>query len=368
MNDYLIIDITIYDLDTFLLKCLNLKYDFIKISYHNHILRCKVSKSTYLKLKNYYRIKIIRSINIYSIIKYLKKNILFLTSILFGILLFIFFTHLILKVEIKTTNEELSKRISLSLDDLGLKRLKLIKSKDELNLIKNTIETTYKDEIEWLEISLEGLNYVITLEERKIKLPNTKEDYCNLYATMDGMVTRVQAKSGIVMVHENSYVKAGDLLISGDITLNEETKSKICATGTIYGEVWYKANITVPKTYKEKTYTGKVQYNLQISYNKDYKIFKSHFTNYEEDTKKIISILGLSLNLVKEKEINYEEKTYTDSELEDKINTLIMDKVGISNTKDEKILYKNILKKEEFDSTIEIEAFVTVEKILGSNE
>ena len=42
--------------------------------------------------------------------------------------------------------------------------------------------------------------------------------------------------------------------------------------------------MSLPKTYQEKIYTDKYRYNLELSHNKDYKIFKSRLKDY--DTKR----------------------------------------------------------------------------------
>ena len=210
------------------------------------------------------------------------------------------------------------------------------------------------------------MKYIITLEERKKILPNTKNDRCDVIATKDALVTKVIAQSGVVMVKPNTYVRAGDVLISGEIKYNEEVKNTVCAKGIVYGEVWYDVKMSLPKTYQEKIYTDKYRYNLELSHNKDYKIFKSRLKDYDTKRKTLISILGFKINLLKEEEIIYLTKEYTEEELDIRIDELIQEKVGLKLKEGEEILYKNVLKKELNHSKIDIDVFVTTNIIISN--
>jgi len=369
MNKYIIVDIRLYNLNRFLLDAIQKGITIERISYSKNILRCRIKENDLNKISKYYKIKIVKSINKETIFLFIKNNLLLMSSILFGMVLFFFFSSLIIQVDILSTNEELKKNLLKSLDNLEIRRLTFKKSKNKINAIKKRIEDEYKNEIEWLEIKENGMTYEVLLEERKLALPNKEENYCHVTAQRDGLVTKIIARKGNVVVHENSYVREGDTLISGDITFNDEIKSTVCARGTVYGEVWYSVKLTIPKKYEQKNYTGKSKYNLILdSGRNDYKIFRSRFKNYESERKTLISLLGKKIILEKEKEYTYKELFYTEEELTKKIDEIIIEKINLSLEKKERILYKNILKKEEFDSTIDIEIFVTVEKILGSNE
>ncbi len=369
MNSLTVVDIRVFNLNSFMLRIINSGIYLEKISYNKNILRCKMYTDDVAKLQKYYKLTIVKSLNFTTIVSAIKRNLLPLISALLGLLLFLILISITVEVNIMSQNDELNKRLAKSLEEQGIKRFSFKKNINELTKIKKQLEEQYIQEIEWLEIKENGMQYIVTLEERKIATPNTEEAYCNVYATTDGIVTRIIARKGNVIASENKYVRAGDILISGDITLNEETKSQVCAKATVFGEVWYKVNLTVPKTYKEKHYTGKNQYNLLFSSGRnDYKIFKSRHKDYDVSTKELISILGKKIILTKEKEYTYTTKNYTEEELNNTVDEIITEKVNLSLAKGEKILYKNILKKSEFDSTIDIEVFVTVEKILGSNE
>lgn len=366
MNNLIIVNIRVFNLNSFLVNSIKNNIHIERISYKKNILKCKIKKEDLNKINKYYKVTIVKAINLESFLLVLKKNYLIVLSIFLSIFLFLIFKDIIIKVDIVSNNESLVKDLNKSLDNYGLHRLSIKKDENSLLAIKQKLEIDYKDTIEWLEIKNIGMTYLVTLEERKVKLEEPKESYCNVYAQKEGIVKKIVATQGNVLVSENQYVRAGDLLISGDISLNEEVKDQICALGTVYGEVWYKASISIPKKYQVKNYTGKTQTNFKLDLGRnDYKILRSKYQNYDEETKEIISILGRRLLKTKEKEYTYQDVYYTEEELEKKIDEVISTKINLQKEAGEEILYKNILKKMEFDSTIDIEVFVTALVILS---
>ena len=366
MNNLIIVNIRVFSLDNFLMNAIKNNIYIERISYKKNILKCKIKKEDLEKINKYYKVTILKAFNLESIIFKIKQNYLAILSIVFSLFLFLSLKNIIIKVEIVSNNENLVKKLNKSLDNYGLRRLSLKKDSNNLLMIKKKIETDYKDSIEWLEIKNIGMTYLVTLEERKVKLEEKGNDYCNVYAKNDGIVRKIIATKGNVLVHENQYIRTGDLLISGDINLNEKLKKQTCAQGVVYGEVWYKASISIPKKYQVKNYTGKTQTNFKLDLGRnDYKILRSKYQNYDEESQEIISILGKKLIKTKEKEYTYQDVYYKEEELNQKINEVITKRLSLKKEEGEAILYKNILKKTEIDSTINIEVFVTALKILS---
>lgn len=366
MNNLIVVNIRIFNLNSFLMNSIKNNIYIERISYQKNILKCKIKREDLIKINKYYKVTIVKSFSFASIIFKIKQNYLTILSIIISLILFLFFKNIIIDINIVSSNEQLSRKLKKSLENYGIYRLSMKKDNNNLTQIKKKIEVDYKDTIEWLEIKNVGMTYLVTLEERKIIKENTRKDYCNIYATKDGIVKKIIATQGNVLVKENQYIRKGDLLISGDINLNEEIKGKTCATGTVFGEIWYKASISIPKKYQIKNYTGKTQTNFKIDLGRnDYKIFRSKYQNYDEDTKEIISILGKKLLKTKEKEYVFQDQYYEEEEINQKIDEILANKVNLKKNQGEAILYKNILKKTEFDSTIEIEVFVTALAILS---
>ena len=366
MNDKILVRIKVYNKEQFYIRILERNICLNNIKYKDKYIICKIKESDYKTLSRYYKIEILKEFNTHELFKHLKKYYLEYLSIILGIILFNLFINTICYVDIRTTNKSLASKISKVLDIYNLKRFTLKKDYNYLAKVKQELLKTYPDELEWVEINNDGMKYIITLEERKKILPNTKNDRCDVIATKDALVTKVIAQSGVVMVKPNTYVRAGDVLISGEIKYNEEIKNTVCAKGIVYGEVWYDVKMSLPKTYQEKIYTDKYRYNLELSHNKDYKIFKSRLKDYDTKRKTLISILGFKINLLKEEEIIYLTKEYTEEELDIRIDELIQEKVGLKLKEGEEILYKNVLKKELNHSKIDIDVFVTTNIIISN--
>lgn len=368
MNKNIYIEIKVYDKELFLTRIINKKIKLNNISYSKNTIRCFLSLEDYEYIKKYYKVKVIKSWNLYTLKSFVANKLIYILSLTLAIVTFLIISNLIVAVNTKSINEDFDKRFNKALEREGIKHLSFKKKFTELEQIKNKLMNEFNNEIEWLEIKIDGMKYDITLEERKIIIPNKTEEYCNVVAKKDGIVTKVISSSGVVLVNKDTYVRNGDVLISGDVTYNNEIKETVCAKGTVYGEVWYNVKLSIPKTYQEKKYTNKYRYNLGIENNNiDYKIFKSRLKNYDTDYHTIFSFLGKKINILKEYEYVFFDKEYTENELDNKINSLIEEKLNLNLSNNERILYKNVLKKNEINSTIDIEAFVTVEMILGTN-
>ena len=367
MNKFIVVTINVYNKNNFYLKLLEKNINIKVISEDSKTIKCLIKEKDYQKIKYYYDIKIDKRFDLKTIFKYLKSNIIFYSAIVFGIIIYFLFTNLVIDVKVMCSNEELLTKLIKSLDTYGIKRLTFKKDYTTIEEIKNKLLEEYHDNIEWLEISLDGMQYIVNLEERIMTKEEEKKDYCNIYATTDAIVTKVLVNRGTSLINEFSYVRKGDTLISGDIKLNEEIKSSVCAEGTVYGEVWYELSISVPKTYEETIYTGKNRYNLELEIgNNDYLIFKSRLENKVSEKKVILSLLGKKLYLVKEREVVVTTKNYSEEDITKRIDEAIEQAINLNEDEKERILYKKVLKKYEFDSKINIEVFVSAERIISS--
>ena len=132
----------------------------------------------------------------------------------------------------------------------------------------------YKDEIEWLEIENVGVKYIVRLELRKIPEQADTIENRHIVASKDAIIKIIESSSGQIVKNKNDFVHKGDIIISGSIKLNEETKKNIGAIGNVYGEVWYKTTIEYPLIYKENKETGnkRTVYVLKIL-NKEIELF-----------------------------------------------------------------------------------------------
>ena len=315
-------------------------YEFIKkVNYYHLNLKVK-NKDTYLidqaeykrliKLMPYLKINILRDTTKSGLYTYFKKHLVIIILLLSFILSYFSATNLIVKVHIKTSDTLLKNNVKVSLKNHGINAFTFKKDYQTINKIKKALLVEYQDEIEWLEIKRIGMTYEVDIVKRVNRTSSIEDEYCNIYASSEGLIRRVIYEHGILQVNINDLVKKDELLISGKILKGEELKAYVCATGKVYAEVWYQITLSIPR-YKNIKIT-KPNHNLCF---KNKCLFKN--------------------------EIIYQKSYFSENELNSLANQLIKDKLDIKFNKDYTILHQNVLKKALNDSTINMVVFVSIE-------
>lgn len=189
--------------------------------------------------------------------KSLGKNKWLILSLLVAVLFLFFVSRLIFKVEIVTNDQEMKNRLTKELRELSIDKYHFQKSYQELQEIKAKLLEIHHDDIEWLEIERVGTKYRIRFEPRIIEPSQEKTGYRHLISKKNAIVKKVESSSGQILREKNDYVKKGDIIVSGYISLNGTVKETVSAIGTVYGEVWYEVEVFYPFGYYEQTKTGK---------------------------------------------------------------------------------------------------------------
>ncbi len=353
-------------------KLYNIGINIYEIKNFSNYLLIKISYEDYEKLKKYlksYNISIFSYTGIKKLEKYAMKNFVFFISLFIGVIILLIVNNMIFKIEIKTNNKEIYEMVNESLKENNIKVFTLKKRHKSVEKIVEKILQENEKDIEWLEIVYDGLKMKVLVTE-KIKF-NSEVEYkhCNVVASSSGKIISMNVYKGDVLKEVNDYVNKGDILISGEITHNEEVKDILCAKGEVYGEVWYKIKVSVPFVEEYKEYTGKNRYNFQIkTNNQKFKIFKDRLKSYEEKYENIYKLNDFEINFVKEKEYIIKNKKLSEEEAYEKAFKDGVDKIQNNLSKDEEILVKKVLKKSIFDSTIYLELFVVTKEEIGEVE
>ena len=322
-----------------------------------------VIKKEFVDLK----FKKLNDLGIYKIKPFFKKNIIILVSMIISILFIYFLSNIIVKVDVIHSNKEIRELVAAELEELGIRRLTLKKDYNKLEEIKQILLDKYPNRLEWLEIEVEGMTYSVRIEERIITEPLTEKDACHVVATKDGIITKVIAHSGEVIKRVNSYVKKGDIIISGEIKLNDTVKSNVCANGSIYAEVWYTVDVSVDLNYVEHALTGKTRKNIQYETSKNkHSILRSVFENYDVKNNKMFSLFGVNFYIQTESEYEAIPKTYSDSEAENKGIQVAREKIELTLGENESIIREKVLKKSTNNSTMELEIFFSVNELINN--
>ena len=316
-----------------------------------------------LKLKTTYEINQLDTYGITKIKRIMNVYKYALIFIALGIFLIIFLSNIIFNVEVIHNDKELREFLLNELEKYGLKKYKFKVSFQEIQKIKNSILEEYHDKIEWLEIEERGTSYIVRLESRVIPNQEVNYDKQNVVAKKSAIIKKIVAENGEVVKNINSYVNKGDVIISGNIYLNEEIKDIVKAEGKIYGEVWYNINVSYPYIYSEIKELDNFQdvYVLKIL-NKSLELTLNKFDDKRVEEEKILyhSFLPFSLVKQRQKEVQTISYVLTSEEAKDKAIEEAIKKMQERLNNEEKIIDYQVLKVNIKDDKIILDMFFTV--------
>lgn len=321
-----------------------------------------------IEMKTTYKIKIIKRFGISRIKELIKRYLYYIIFFSIGIIINIILSNIIFKIEIIHPKKEMIKLVEKDLKELGIKQYNFKVSNKRLKEIKEKILKKEKDKIEWIEIESQGTKYIVKLEERKL---NKKEEICNprnIISKKEAIILEIKSSSGEIVKKINDYVSKDEVIVSGFIHNKETVVSKRCAKGTIYGEVWYKVNLSIPKTYMIEELTNKKNYGLNINIlNKNLDI-NNKYKNFKR--KKITTlhsnIIPIDISLTKYLETKIVSRIYTINNVDEIGLNLAEKEINKKLRKDEYIISKKVLKKNIKNSKIEVEVFLKVKEDITS--
>ena len=371
MKKYMWVTIEVANKERFFLKCQEKQIAILEVQQEKNSLQIKIQKEDYSKLKKIWFIKIVKTqaLGWDAGREKLRQYHIFICALVIGAILLYFCSHLMLSVTVIHSKEEIRSLVLNALESRGVKKNSWRKEFGELEEIKNEILEMYPNDLEWMEIETHGMNYVVRVVERKLEEETEEPTACNIVAIKDGIIKEMVYSQGEKMFSQNDAVKKGDILISGSIKKDEETKNTVCATGEVYAEVWYQVSASVPMTYENFERTDKVRWNIKLKNNGyDDFLFKSRLANYEEEKHPLFTIFGTEISFVKQYETLKSTVTLTEEEALNKALEAALEKVEITLDEKEEIIAKKVLKKEVNNSTMNIEVFVSVLEQIGERQ
>ena len=352
----------------FLNELINRNINIYNLVKTNNYLIIIISYSDYLKvlkIKTTYKIKVLRKYGILRIKELLKRYLFFIIFSILGIIINIILSNMIFDVEVIHPSKEIINLVEKDLKELGISKYKF---KKNIKSIKEKILLKEKDKIEWIEIEKIGTKYIVRVEERKL---NKKEEICNprnIVSKKEAIILEIKSSSGEIVKKINDYVSKDEVIISGIIHNKEDIVSKKCAEGIVYGETWYKINLSIPKDYSIEELTDKFSLGLNIKlFNKDLNI-NSKYKTYKRNNIYTLhsNIIPISINFTKYLETKIIRKIYTVNNIDEIAIKLSEKEMNKRLRKDEEILSKKVLKKNINNSKIEIEVFLKVKEDITS--
>ncbi len=310
--------ITGKNISRFIKKIMDEKIDLLNIDYVNrnevNIIIYKKDYDKLTKIKSIYDFNIINSYGIIKIKKRLNIHKYLIISIIIGYFLLVFLNNIIFEIEIIHNDPNLRNLLKKELYNYGISEKKFKKNFKQIEIVKEEILNKYKDKIEWLEIINEGTKYIVRVEERQIPNNNKDTTLTHIIAKKDGIIKRVDATSGEIIRDVNDYVKKGDIIITGNLMLNDEIKQTIKASGQVFAEVWYNVSVEYPFTYFEEKKVGKKKNVLVLNFlNKKMEFAFNKFKQKESKESNIIKhpFLPISLTLEHQEKIEVVDSVYT---------------------------------------------------------
>ena len=367
------VKITGKNVNNYLKRLIANKIDLIDLKYNSHNEAVVTIKySDYLKLKTVrssYDVKVTNTYGKLRIRNKIKRSYILLSSIILGIALIIFLSNIIFSIEVIHTNKSVIELVSNELNKNGLKKYTFKKKYKDIKKIEDKILNDNKDKLEWISIENIGTKYIVRIEERKIKNENNDNIYQDIVASKSGVIKKIIALSGEKKCEIDNFVSKGDTIIKGSITKPNNEIILTHASGLVYAEVWYQISVEYPYQYKEEILTGNKKNIYYLKFiNKRLELFNfKKYKNFQKEPKILLYNNILPINLVKEKqyEVNIIDEIYTTEEVINKAITLAESRLMSSNKKIDKIERVSIIKKEEYDSKIKLDLFISVIEEIG---
>lgn len=337
-------------------------YDINKVSSDTYYLIIK--KEDYKKVNKLYNFIFISNLGISNFIFKLKKYYMFIIGLIISLIFVFILSNIIFKVEIISNDKDLVNRLTNSLDKYDISPYHLKREYKELELIKNKILEEYKSEIEWLEINRVGTKYIVKLNPRILNSETKKYKYQHLVARKNANILSMDIKSGQIMKDKYSYVKKGDIIVSGYTYLNDEIKSTGVALGKVYGEVWYITKVKYPFNYYKKYKTSNKKEYISIKiFNKEIDLFNFNPFNDKisiEDTILKNNILPIRIVKKVDEEVIINSSMNVVEEVKDNALKYSIDRINKTLKDNEYIINYKILNSKIIDSGVELYIFFSV--------
>lgn len=343
------------------------------------IMKVNISKKDFKKLKPIAKktrcnVKIKRKKGLPFFFHRYKKRKLFLMLFISIILICIAMSNFIWNIDI-TGNDKIPKEEILQAmeKDLKIGTCKIgLKTKQIVENIR-----MQREDIAWIGIEIKGTNAIVKIVEADLKPEIIKEDeYCNLIATKEGMITKISAGNGTAVVKEGDIVTKGSILVGGWLEGKYTGMRYVHATGEVQAKVWYsqKAKVSLKSTKKVETGNSKTRYsvkinNFHINFAKSLPKFQKYDTIESVKKLRLFSNFYLPIEICEKNYIEYQEQevSYT---LEEAKNIAIEEakKVLDEQIENKNTIVKQKINEKQTDKDVEVEVIYEVLENIATNE
>lgn len=325
-----------------------------------------ISYNDYLDLvdkKTIYDIKVISIYGPLFLITYIKNNISFIVSIIISLLFLYLISNTAFSIKVIHNDKNIRNLVYDELKFYKIDKFKIIPSYNKRVKIINKILENNKDKLEWLEIERKGSKIIVKVTERKINKKEETFENRHIVAKKSGIITKIEASSGMILKKVNDYVSKGDIIVSGDIIKDDVVKGQVISKGLVYAEVWYKVDVNYPLYYEEVTYLNKIKNNIILSFfNEEISLKKNYVSSYLEKKNILVKnkIFPFSIRLEKQRKTLVKKESLDTKEAINKAMDLAAKKIESKLKDDEYIISKKTLNFSSDGSKILVSVFFKV--------
>lgn len=307
------------------------------------------------------KISFLRRTGLPFLFKRLIKNSGFIFGAFAFLIVIFLLSNMVWGIEIKGADPETEYKIRKELDAMGVRKGKVQLFLENVESIQRQLSDNI-EEITWVGVELKGTTYHLQVVEKN---EPEKPEYLSprhLVAKKKAIIVDMFVEEGQPIVSIHDHVKPGQLLVSGIIGKEGQTEI-VPAKGEIYGETWYKTDVTqsLKSTFQvfngnemKKHYIGIGKWQIPIwGFGKiEYKEYETesnqrnfHFLKWE---------LPFSYTNTTIREREQVTRIYSNEEAFEAAKITARDKIKKHLTEDAKIKGEKILHKSAHDGKVEI--------------
>ena len=346
---------------------------------HSTIIRVNIGIRDFKRIKEVAkktkcRVKIQKKRGIPFILHKYKKRKIFAIFFILLIIAVIALSNFVWNIEVIGNNKISAEEI---IKDLADDNFKVGTSKTNLNT-KNIIDKIRlkRSDLAWMGIEIKGTNAIVKIVEADLKPDIIKEEeYCNIVATKDAMIVKINAQNGTAVVKEGDIVTKGTVLIQGWLEGQFTGIRYVHANGEVQAKVWYSQKVSVPLKQTKKIKTGKEESkysvkinNFEINLPKGVPKFQNYDTIETSKKLKLFSDFYLPIEINQKTYQEYEEQEVTYSIEEAKELGITQADESLKDQIEEKQVTNKKINAEQIGANIEVEVIYEVLESIGTKE
>lgn len=236
-----------------------------------------------------------------------------IAGIIISIVLAFFASSRIWFVKVRGCEKVSEENVLQLLESYGLKSGASV-SGEELDEMEKRLMQDISD-ISWVGISRRGVNIYAYIKESSELPESTPIDKpADVIALKDGVVEKVTVLQGRAVVTQGQTVRAGDVLISGELIYQDLPYQYIYALGDVQARIWYSGERKISLVQSETVRTGNtaVVRTMRI-FGQDIPLDgENPFASYEvESREQDVMNLGIPVTIITQTYYETEEREYS---------------------------------------------------------